>query len=259
VAHRDPPSGYRPADLLAAGYRELRPPPALRGAVACLWIRVTPADDAAPLRVLPDGCSDLFWQSGFGGQIAGPDTHSVMTRGIAGTTLVGVRFRPGAAGAALGLPLSELRNLRVATVDVLPTLDEALRGELRPDEALSGLTRIAADLIALAPPDRLVRQAARLLETPGRRIPEVAEALGVSERQLLRRCRAAVGYGPKTLQRVLRLRRFLALRAAEPGRSLADVAAVAGYADQAHLARDCERLTGLLPSARELAGTRRRR
>ena len=36
-------------------------------------------------------------------------------------------------------------------------------------------------------------------------------ALGVSERQLRRRFADAVGYGPKTLARVLRFQRFLAL------------------------------------------------
>ena len=55
--------------------------------------------------------------------------------------------------------------------------------------------------------------------------------------------------GPRTLRRVLRFQRFLAAaRTAEPG-SLARLAADAGYADQAHLARDCRRLAGLTPSA----------
>ena len=38
------------------------------------------------------------------------------------------------------------------------------------------------------------------------------------------------------------------MRAAEPS-SLARLAADAGYADQAHLARDCARLAGLAPGA----------
>ena len=44
---------------------------------------------------------------------------------------------------------------------------------------------------------------------------ELGAALGVSERQLRRRFADAVGYGPKTLARVLRFQRFLAL-AREP-------------------------------------------
>jgi AraC-like DNA-binding protein len=71
----------------------------------------------------------------------------------------------------------------------------------------------------------------------------VADALGVSERQLHRRCLAHFGYGPKTVQRVLRFQDAVAL--ARLDRPLARVAAEAGYADQAHLARDVKALAGV--------------
>ncbi|HYY23006.1 MAG TPA: hypothetical protein VE780_14120, partial [Thermoleophilaceae bacterium] len=59
-------------------------------------------------------------------------------------------------------------------------------------------------------PDRLVLAATRVLGGPGRRVRVVGKRVGLSDRQLLRRFRAAVGYGPKTLDRVLRFQRFLA-------------------------------------------------
>jgi methylphosphotriester-DNA--protein-cysteine methyltransferase len=65
----------------------------------------------------------------------------------------------------------------------------------------------------------------------------------VSERQLHRRILAAVGYGPKLLARVARLRRLVAL-ADEP---LASRALEAGYASQAHMTDEVRRLTGLTP------------
>jgi AraC-like DNA-binding protein len=54
---------------------------------------------------------------------------------------------------------------------------------------------------------------------------------------------AAFGYGPKTLARVLRLQR--ALRLARAGVPFAETAVRAGFADQAHLARDVKDLTGV--------------
>ena len=57
---------------------------------------------------------------------------------------------------------------------------------------------------------------------------------------------AAVGYGPKRLGRVLRLRRALA--AARAGDELGRVAFDAGYADQAHFSGDCRELAGVPPS-----------
>ena len=71
----------------------------------------------------------------------------------------------------------------------------------------------------------------------------------MSERHLRRRFESSVGYGPKTLARVLRLQRFLALARADPDEGLAGLAAAAGYADQAHLSRDCAALTDRTPGA----------
>jgi AraC-like DNA-binding protein len=98
------------------------------------------------------------------------------------------------------------------------------------------------------PPDGLVVEAARRLRDPRRRVDALADELGVSDRQLRRRFDSGVGYGPKTLQRVLRFRGFLR-RAERDGGDLAELAFESGYADQAHLTRDCARLAGLPPAA----------
>jgi methylphosphotriester-DNA--protein-cysteine methyltransferase len=54
---------------------------------------------------------------------------------------------------------------------------------------------------------------------------------------------AAVGYGPKLLARVARLRRLVAI--SDP--SLASRALWAGYASQAHMNDEVRRLTGTTP------------
>ena len=84
-------------------------------------------------------------------------------------------------------------------------------------------------------------------------IGPLTENLAISESQLRRRFLAEVGIGPKTLQRTLRFQGYLALaQATKHGSLVADLAAEVGYADQAHLSRECVRLTGLTP--RELLG-----
>ena len=70
-----------------------------------------------------------------------------------------------------------------------------------------------------------------------------AERCGLSPRQLQRRSTSAFGYGPKTLHRILRLQRAVAL--ARAGRPFATVSAEAGYADQAHLAREVRAMVGV--------------
>jgi AraC-like DNA-binding protein len=231
------------------GYREFAPGVALRKEIHCLWVSVI-APGTSLTRVLPDGCTDLIWQSGAGAFVAGPDTGPVSDTRPAGTVLVGARFRPGAGGAALGVPLSELLDQRVDAADLPAVPGGRLPGSLAPAEALRLMARIAAEMVTERPPDRLVLDAARLLGRPGARADLVAARLGLGERQLRRRCQAAVGYGPRMLTRVLRFRRFLSrAEAAGTGADLAGLAAEAGYADQAHLTRESTRLAGMPPAA----------
>ena len=241
----------------APGYREWAPPPELGGSVACLWARVVPPGAGQTTLVLPDACSDLIWQSGRGVFVAGSDTRPWPSASPAGTVMAGVRLRPGAGGAALGLPLSALLNQRVEASDLGPGVGARLARSLGPALAPAAALRLLASevrrLVLDHPPDPLVTEAARLLGQPGAQAGEVAARLGVGERQLLRRCRAAVGYGPATLRRVLRFRRFVdridAGEGQPGGPGLARLAAGTGYADQAHLTRECVRLAGLPPAA----------
>lgn len=220
-------------------YRELAPPAWARGAIACFWAR---RGDGRSVRILPDTCTDIVWSERTGALVAGPETVAWDSATADGGLIVGARFLPG-AGAALGLPLSEVRDARVP-LDALG-LDAALSIEEGPESAPRAVARLALRLVAAAPPDPAVGAAVARLEDPRRRVDDLAAELGLSERQLRRRFLATVGYGPKTLQRILRLRRFLGAPATE---GLAANAAAAGYADQAHLTRECRGLTGMTPA-----------
>ena len=249
-----------PGAWLAPGYAEWAPPPALRGAVACLWTALAPeaATEAAPPGpVLPDACSDLIWEQGVGAYIAGPDTGPFRPAAAPGPVIVGIRFRPSAGGRVLQTPLSEIMNQRVPLADLLPPAARRLPATLDPAEAAGRVLGIAGARVAEGEPDPAMTRAAALLRDPGARTEAVASQVGLSERQFRRRCQAAAGYGPKTLQRVLRFQRFVRLLdAASAPPDLAAVAAQAGYADQAHLTRECSDLSGLTPAS--LARVRRR-
>jgi AraC-like DNA-binding protein len=242
----------------SAGYREYAPPRALAHALSCVWVSVTPAAGAPPTRVLPDACTDLIWRRGTGVGLAGPDTGPVLAESPPGSVLAGVRFRPGAGGPALGLPLSALLDRQLDPGDLrtaLPggrgaRLATQVHGGLAPGEAMQRLVRLAGEMMTGAPPDPLVAAAAQHLGRPGARVGLVARQVGVSERQLHRRCVAAVGYGPVLLRRVLRFRRVVSrIDAGAALGDLAGLAAEAGYADQAHLTRESQDLAGLPPAA----------
>jgi AraC-like DNA-binding protein len=200
-------------------------------------------------RVMPDGSVDLVWSDHGELFIAGPDTGPVRRDLHAGSLIAGLRFRPGAAGAALGMPASDLRDTRVP-LDALwgrrgDELAERLASAADKRQALE--EELLRRLPELQMPNGLIAEAIRRLGRPGTRVGSLSATLHVSERQLRRLFHDSVGYGPKTLDRVLRFQRFLSLRRSEDG--LAGLAAELGYADQAHLTREARRLSGLSPTA----------
>ena len=80
----------------------------------------------------------------------------------------------------------------------------------------------------------------------------IARALRVSDRHLVRLFRDEVGVSPKRPAALVRLQAAAAARR-RSGPSWARVAALAGYADESHLARASRRLTGVRPSELERA------
>ncbi|MFF7160551.1 helix-turn-helix domain-containing protein [Streptomyces sp. NPDC008086] len=191
-------------------------------------------------RVLPDGCMDLLWHDGRL-LVAGPDTRAYVTEGTR-SAWAGLRFGPGTAPAFFGVPAYELRDRRVELTELWPA------GEVR---RLQGRVAAAADPVTAleevaleraTPSDPLLDRLVGALRA-GRPVVATADELGLGARQLHRRSLTAFGYGPKTLARILRLQRALAL--AREGVGFAETAVRAGFADQAHLARDVKELTGL--------------
>jgi transcriptional regulator GlxA family with amidase domain len=79
------------------------------------------------------------------------------------------------------------------------------------------------------------------------RISELVRESGLSHRAFVGRFRRQVGVGPKTAARILRYERATALLEAGT-RSVAEVAALSGYADQAHLDREFAALAGRSPT-----------
>ncbi|MCX5611496.1 MULTISPECIES: helix-turn-helix domain-containing protein [unclassified Streptomyces] len=193
--------------------------------------------------VLPDGCMDLMWVEGRL-LVAGADTGPHPAGEVAGGAFAGIRFAPGTAPALLGVPAHRLRDRRVALDDLWPAGEvRRLAGRVASyGDPCAGLDALAARRAAEAgPPDPLVAEVVALLRA-GRPVARIAAAVGLGERQLRRRSLDAFGYGPRTLGRVLRLRSALEL--ARAGMPYAEVACVAGYADQAHLAREVRALAG---------------
>ncbi|QPP09000.1 helix-turn-helix transcriptional regulator [Streptomyces bathyalis] len=206
---------------------------------AVVWTHGTMPDGEG--RVLPDGCMDLLlWDGAL--VVAGPDTRAHLFTRAAGSRMTGLRLPPGTGPLVFGVPAHELRDRRVPLGELWPSAAVRVLEERIAEAPAAGraLESIAAERLAGREP--LPSGEVAELLARGRGVASVARALGLSERQLHRRCLDAFGYGPKTLARVLRMQG--ALRLAARGMPPAQVAAVAGYADQAHLSREVRALAG---------------
>lgn len=156
---------------------------------------------------------------------------------------------PGLHGLAVQL-------LRVLEMDGLgvPTLFDAT--------ARLFLTTLVRDYAVPAPsgpsdglpPGRLQALTAFVEANLDRRIavPELAAAAGLSVTVLARALRAGHGTTPSGLVALLRAERARAAMA-DGARSLTEIAAACGYADQAHMTRSFKRAFGRTPSAHRAA------
>lgn len=246
-------------------YTERPPLPGLAGVVRTVWIQRTGAA-VYEQRHLPTGGVEIHFPIGGRPQLVGPLTGPEVEVIPPHTTIVGVRFQPGTA-PPLPAVLDDLVDQRLSLAELwgrsADRLVEAMARAETPERALRGLqAHLLQEFRGAAHVDPLVREAVRaLMPWHPVNIDALAAHLALSGSQLRRRCLQAVGVSPKALQRTLRFQGFLALvqaGARASGRAGADgVAGLAvdvGYADQAHLSRECLRLTGLTPS-RLLGGT----
>jgi AraC-like DNA-binding protein len=255
------------------------PPPALGPWVKTIWCaRGTREEFAAPEPIVPDGCVEIVFNfadpfaDDRGAQpldlIAGQMTGPVTTVATGTVDLIGVRFWPGRAGAALRTPMWELRDRLVDASSILTgaaTLVESLR-ELPDDARLDHLSTELSRRFSAGRPRHLdaVDHALRLIETHRGRvaIDRVARRVGITRRHLERRFKDEVGLGAKHLARIIRVHAALQLMGRDPLLSGAELSAQCGYSDQAHLIRECKALTGrtparLMTAERSLAGLMR--
>lgn len=239
-------------EIPSPAYREHAPIAALRDRLQCAWTYRAPAGEAVSTQVIPDGCVDLIWTADRA-FVAGPDRVAATAVLDAGQQLHAVRFAPGAAAALFGLPLEELVGQRVPLHDLWGRRADRMAAVLEraaPDNRLREMQHWLAGETGWRADAEMAWVFARAdheSTTPR----DLAHGLGVSERQLRRRCRHAFGYGPKTLMRILRLQRFLAGTAE---RGLLARALDAGYRDAAHLAHEVREMAGCTP--RELIAAR---
>jgi AraC-like DNA-binding protein len=229
-----------------------------RGRIAGVRERIAPTGSTVagivlgdPIRQIPVGeGAALVADRGF---LIGPHDQPIVNEPLGETFCVGIVTTPVGCRPAFGLRPATLRS---RVVDLLQAWPRALglRRELAacrtPAEALDVVeatlrTPETFDCEAFARCEAAVRQ---LSAEPTRLVTDIATGLGVSHGHLDRLFVEQVGLSPRTLARILRMRRLLEEIDVHGSVGWADKAAELGWFDQAHLIRDFKRHTGVTPA-----------
>ena len=231
------------------------------GLVRWFWIPVwsVPPGQEAPQKVLQYPNSLV---------VVAPDYARFygVTTGLSTTTLtgdgwaVGVACAPAAGHLLTRRPMAEYTDRAVDVTEVLgdagrvltDRVRTAMSGDPHSPDAHAGATAAVADALRpYLPVDSegaLVNRLVEFVESRGDvlRVAQVCEEFGLSERALQRLVHRRIGLTPKWLIQRRRLQEA-AERLRTSDTSLADVAAVLGYADQPHFSRDFSSVTGMTP------------
>lgn len=257
--------------------RTLPIPGTLEPYVNALMALELSATGPVPLAVAPHESLVLSVQLGRG-------RDGIETKGSPGelTHLTGIRQRTGhfvGAGDCItlfalltplgavqlldGQPLAQQPRIR-ARVDALldrrstQALEDPIARGATLDDKLNAFgawleQRAVAQRRVAAAALRAGRAAMRVCAEPGLAIETLAAEQHVSRRQLERDFGRHIGTTPRHLARVARVQAVS--RRAQGGAGLAAIAAETGFADQAHMSRVVQQLTGLTP--RHFVGERR--
>ena len=256
-------------------YLELAPSPPLKPYVQLLWcLELAEEEAGAPDRIAPDGVLELVFQyrdpmeMRHAGEefVVMPRASAVSQtrrwveiRSAGATGLVSVRFRPWGAYHFLGMPISELADLRVDASDVWGR--PATELEERLGEACGVAQRVA--LVEGFLLEQLRRHQAIEVEPLVRAIwrhhgqvkmGRLCADLGLGERRLQRIFSAALGMAPKSYARLTRFLHACSELRGGRSRNLTRLAVDCGYYDQAHFIADCRAFSGMTP--RRLAEAR---
>jgi AraC-like DNA-binding protein len=199
--------------------------------------------------------TDSRWTSWTRGIVHGPQSRYYVAGPKPSGTVIGAAFRPGMAGAVLGIPMSALVDRHVPFDELWGYSAVELMDELANARDVPAALRLLEKALSarihrplLIHPAVAQALQPEYAQSAATRVDVVQSSTGYSSRHFIALFRSAVGLTPKHFYRIQRFSRVLtplALRQA----ALADLAQDSGYADQAHLSREFRELAGVTPSS----------
>lgn len=235
---------------------------------ATLREHVLPTGDLHVVFRLDDGALRIFDERipdgiRLGPCVVGGPRTAYYAREVGGASRsLGLQLAPAASRLLFGVPAEELAGRHVDLEELWPGRARRLRERLLDTpEGRARIALVEAELVRLLPaPVTMHPAVAEALCGIARGLPiaRIVRACGWSHRRVTESFRREIGIGPKRYARLLRFQRLLERVRREPEKSWTELALDAGYADQAHMAREFREMAGVTPRQYRLAAPRQR-
>lgn len=234
------------------GYRTTGSPAVHRGLPSGALTFIISLDDPVDITGMPAG---LQAPGRFQALVGGLHATPAYIRQQGFQHGLSLELTPFGARSLLGVPAGELANAVVHLDDLAGPAARGLVDRLGSaagwresfailDEVLVGWLKARP-----GPAPEIARAWQMLASTAGAvEVSNLAAEVGYSRRHLTELFRRELGLTPKTAARVLRFERSRRLIASPERPGLAQVAAAAGYYDQAHMAREWSEIAGCSPT-----------
>lgn len=215
--------------------------------------------DDKPLRIVPDGCIDLFFEyerDKMQGYVCGTNLTYGEEHWYGRQEVFGVRFMPGVQPELIQCSMRELLGRKIPIEEVLTGSSEWLTA-LAAETDFYQRIRIFLEAYTRAEKRKqkpygkaeMVQSVKQLVyQSDGKiRVGQIGEETGYSERYINKAFLEEMGFSPKTFCKIIQFQRALEFLNYGAPDKMTDAAMFLGYYDQAQFIHDFSKYAGTTP------------
>lgn len=237
-------------------YQEIKPSKKLSQSIDTFWIFSNNKLNEK-FKVLPDTCTDLIFDLNQSKSfLSAVMTNYQEIEVQAQSNLFGVRFKSENFGSLSGIPLNEVKNLRIEFSELFPKFNFSIINQLNDSETIINKINKLEDYISKALNENFksrdelvlsVAQRIRLLKG-NLNVKYLAKIYHISIRQLQRRFKQYIGLTIKEFSNIIRFKNAEMNIKANPELSFMQIAFNMGFYDHSHMNHEFNRIAGENPS-----------
>lgn len=216
--------------------------------------------DESPLRTVPDGCIDLFFEYGNGemhGYVCGTRLEYNCDEMQGSNEVFGVRFMPGVQPEILDCTMKDILSCKLPIEEVLRCDNKDWLTKLQSESDfyqririfLEEYTKIENKRVKPYGKKEIVQSVKQMVyDSDGTiKVYEISGNTGYSERYINRIFIDEMGFSPKTFCKIIQFQRALEFLNYGAPDKMTDTAVFLGYYDQPQFIRDFTKYAGVTP------------